>query len=416
MQTITLNLRHKNHGITRMSTPANRYTVLSTYPGHRSSANVGDHLIAVALEKLVRREKGDVEFLTIFREDSLDDHIDEINRTAAILLPAFPIRDGIPLYPGCYRLTEDIDQIKVPMVPVGANWNVYPGDAFSRKTTQYSRETSRFLHRIASGISQFSCREYFLMDVLKQHGIENTVMTGDPSWYDPEFFGVPLHRPHRVETLVFSPPLSAFYGDLAVQCLDLLKDMFPDATRYCAFHLTDPASSPFDDKSSTNDASMRSDVASKNALIRAHATASGYEILEMAGDSEKLNFYRGCDLHVGFECHAHLSFIRQRRPSVLIAEDARGVGFNYTLGVGGFNGFVRSSNTKVDPPREGGTSGYCVTQEEWKVAPASNDLVQELRSYLDDELQSGFRRYLGLADRIEETYEKVMAPFLRSLP
>ncbi len=399
-----------------MPSAVKKYTVLSTYPGRRSSANVGDHLISVALEKLVRREKGDVEFLTIFREDSLDDYIDEINQTAAILLPAFPIRDGIPLYPGCYRLTDDLDRIKVPMVPIGANWNVYPGDSYSRETTQYSQETSRFLHRVASGVSQFSCREYFLMEVLRKHGIENTVMTGDPAWYDPDFFGTPLHRPTRINTLVFSPPLSAFYGDLAVQCLDLLKDMFPDATRYCAFHLTDPASSPFDDKSTTNDASMRSDVAKKNAVIRSYAATCGYEILEMAGDSQKLNFYRECDLHVGFECHAHLSFFRQRRPSVLIAEDARGVGFNYTLGVGGFDGFARTRNTEIHPPREGGTSGYCVSPEEWDVAPARNDLAQALRTYLVDELQSGFRRYLGLTDRIDETYEKVMAPFLRSLP
>ncbi|ANO50454.1 polysaccharide pyruvyl transferase family protein [Woeseia oceani] len=399
-----------------MSSAVKKYTVLSTYPGHRSSANVGDHLISVALEKLVRREQGNVEFLSIFREDPLDDYIDEINRTAAILLPAFPIRDGIPLYPGCYRLTDNLDRIKVPMVPVGANWNVYPGDAYSRKTTQYSQETTRFLHRVASGISQFSCREYLLMDVLRKHGIENTVMTGDPSWYDPDFFGTPIHRPSHIDTLVFSPPLSAFYGDLAVQCLDLLKDMFPDATRYCAFHLTDPAASPFDDKSMTNDASMRPDVARKNAMIRAYAAEAGYEVLEMAGDSKKLDFYRDCDLHVGFECHAHLSFIRQRRPSVLISEDARGVGFNYTLGVGGFDGFVRLEDTEVRPPKEGGTSGYCVSQEEWDVAPAKDDLAQELRSFLEEELQSGFRRYIGLTDRIDETYEKVMAPFLRSLP
>ena len=393
-----------------------KYTVLSTYPGHRSSANVGDHLIAVALEKLIRREKGDVEFLTIFREDPLDDQLDEINRTAAILMPAFPIRDGTPFYPGCYRLIDDLDRIKVPMIPVGANWNVYPGDSYSRKTTQYSQETTRFLHRVASGVSQFSCREYYLMEVLRQHGIENTVMTGDPTWYDPDFFGVPLHRPHRIETLVFSPPLSAFYGNQAAECLEMLTEMFPDANRYCAFHLADPTSSPFDDKNPTNDASMRSDVAEKNALIRAAAVASGYEILEMAGDVKELDFYRECDLHVGFECHAHLSFLRQRRPSVLIAEDARGVGFNYTLGVGGCDGFERAKNVAVRPPREGGTSGYCVSREEWDVAPAREDVIQVVRAFLEEELQSGFRRYLGLTDRIDETYEKVMAPFLRSLP
>lgn len=34
-----------------------RYTVLTTFPGERSSANVGDLLIEVALKRLVERER-----------------------------------------------------------------------------------------------------------------------------------------------------------------------------------------------------------------------------------------------------------------------------------------------------------------------------------------------------------------------
>ena len=198
--------------------------------------------------------------------------------------------------------------------------------------------------------------------------------------------------------------------------LTMLADLFPEAKRYCAMHLTDAKVSPFADKRPTNDASMRSDVAEKNAFIRRRAVDLGFEVLELAGDVGKLDFYRECDLHVGYECHAHLGFFRQRRPSVLIAEDARGVGFNYTLGVGGFSGFVRRGREPERPPQEGGTSGYCVTAEEFAAAPPRSDLVIDLRRYLEEECDSGFRRYQGVADFIDETYENVMAPFLRSLP
>ena len=396
--------------------PTRRYTVLTTFPGERSSANVGDQLIEIAVKRLIEHELGAVEYLTIFREDPLDDVLDEVNATQAILLPGFGVRAAVPMHPGVYRLVENLDRLKVPMVPIGANWNVYPGDAVSRDTLRLPAENVAFVKRIAAGVTLLSCREYHLLEVLRRHGIMNAIMTGDPAWYDPGFFGKPLHRPTRINKIVFSPPLSAFYGSQAVDLLTMLAELFPSAERYCAFHLTDLIASEFDDRSATNDSSMRPDVARKNALIRSHASELGYEILELAGHVEKLDFYRECDLHIGYECHAHLGFFRQRRPSVLIAEDARGVGFNYTLGIGGFDGFQRVNNSSSLLPAEGGTSGYCVTQEEFDIAPARSDLASAVRRFVTEELDTGFRRYLGVADLIDETYEKTMRPYLRGLP
>jgi hypothetical protein len=253
-------------------------------------------------------------------------------------------------------------------------------------------------------------------EVLHRHSIHNTLMTGDPAWYDPEFIGRPFHRPERVGRVVFSPPLSAHYRDQAAAVLQLLRELFPDARRYCAMHLTDAKASRFADTTATNDASMRSDVAEKNAFIRAEAARLGFEVIELAGDIGKLDFYRDCDLHVGYECHSHLSLFRFRRPSVLIAEDARGVGFNYTLGAGGLPGFVRRRAGLPAGANVGGTSGYCVSAEEFSLAPARDDLTEELRQFLREELETGFRRFLGVGPFLDDTYRQAMAPFLRSLP
>ncbi len=391
------------------------YTILTTFPAQRSSANVGDQLIEVAVKRLVEREKGAVRFLTIFREDPLDDLIDRINATAAVLMPGFPIRD-VPIYPGCYRLVEDLDRIEVPLIPIGANWNIYPGDAISRRGLRYSAATLDFLRRVAAGVDAISCRENTVCDVLRRHGIINTVMTGDPAWYDPDFLGRPFHRPESVRTVVFSPPLSPYYREQGLAVLRLLRRSFPAARGICAMHLTDLKASPFSDKSGTNDASMRLDVAEKNAAIREEARRLGFEVLELAGDVGRLRFYEECDLHVGYECHAHLSFFRYRRPSVLIAEDARGIGFNYTLGAGGITGFVRRRADLPFAENRGGTSGYCVSDEDYALAPAREDLAEELEQYLREETESRFRRYLGVGAYIDETYATRMAPYLRELP
>jgi hypothetical protein len=162
---------------------------------------------------------------------------------------------------------------------------------------------------------------------------------------------------------------------------------------------------------------MRPEVAAKNAFLRQEAVRLGFEVVELAGDvGRMLDFYPVCDLHVGYECHAHVSMFRIRRPSVLIAEDARGVGFNYTFGVGGISGFARQRAGRPEGADLGGTSGYCVSSDQYALAPARDDLVEELTQFLREELDTGFRRYLGVGPLIDDTYARAMGPFLRSLP
>lgn len=390
------------------------YTLISTFPENRASANVGDMLIRESEKTLIEYENGPVTFTTYFREEPLDDYLDVINSTDGILM-TFPIRDT-PMYPGTFRLVRNLADIRVPIIPMPANWNVYPGDAVSRESVSYSSATREFLHAIAGKVAVLPCREYHTMRVLARHGIHNTAMTGDPSWYDPAYFGKPMHRPERIEKLVFSPPLSPFYARQANSVMAMLAALYPDAQRVCSMHLADSRSSFVADKRPSNDASMSEAVAEKNTRIRKYAEQFGYEVFEAAGDVKKLEFYKECDLHVGYECHAHVSFFRWRRPSVLIAEDARGVGFNYTFGVGGFDGFRRCQADQPVHSTEGGTSGYCVTIEEYSTAPCDHSIAEQIRQYLIEEGSSKFRRFVGVAGFIDETYERAMAPFLRSLP
>ena len=112
------------------------YTILTTCPDY-GSRNVGDKLIEVRTKEMITREKGDDEFFTIFREEPLEPHLDEVNRSKAVIMP-LAVRDP-PMYPGTYRLTEDLSAIKVPLIPIGACWNVYPRDSKSRERVEYSK-------------------------------------------------------------------------------------------------------------------------------------------------------------------------------------------------------------------------------------------------------------------------------------
>lgn len=389
------------------------YVVLTTFPS-QSSANVGDLLIERSVKSLIESVKGESEFVTFFREEPLDEHLETINSARAVLLPAFPIRDT-PMYPVTYQLVEELQRIRVPLIPIGGNWNVYPGDHLSRERVRFSEETTSFLRFIADQVDVMSMREYHACRILHRHGIKNTLMTGDPAWYDLTTMGKPMKRVTSVERLVFSPPLSAYYVEQAERIIALLAELFPQAERVCAMHLADRKTLGGSAKA-TRDAALNPEVAEKNARVRTAAEQHGFEVRDVSRDVSLIDFYQACDLHVGYECHAHLAFLRNRIPSVLIAEDARGVGFNYTLNVGGFDGFCRSQTADWETGQSPITSGYCVNLSEFSLAPPRTQLAEEIRDFLREELDSGFRRYVGLPTFLDETYEKSMRPFLASLP
>lgn len=387
--------------------------MLTTCPPY-GSQNVGDKLIEQRTKELVTLEKGAVDFLTIFREEDLTPHLEQINNTRAILMPAFPIRDT-PMHPGVYRLVDDLSRIQVPMIPIGANWNVYPGDEQSRREVAYSSATRKFLSYIAERVEKVSCREYYACDILTKHGIDNTLMTGDPAWFLASAIGKPMLRPQQIKRFVFSPPLSAYYVGQAKHVMEMLAKLFPTAERTCAFHLFDTDTNPKGDEKSEKSAAFNPEVTAKNRAIRDYARTLGFTIKEMAGDLNNLEYYQSCDLHVGYECHAHLNFLSRRIPSILIAEDARGVGFNYTLGVGGFTGFIRAQ-IKASSQNKTITSGYCTSIEELVLAPPKANVHLQIEEFLSHELESGFRRYVGLAAYLDDVYENRMKPFIQSLP
>lgn len=392
-------------------------TLVTTFtPG--GAANIGDLLIEESLAELLGHIGIDEPVTSVFREAPLDDRLDEINASRLILLPGFAIRDT-PMWPVTYRLTRDLDAIEPPLVPVGANYNVYPGDEVSLRSTRYSEETLRFLRHVAGAAGSISCREWHTCEILERHAIGPTIMTGDPAWYHLPSIGTALSTPSSIESLVFTPPLSAFYRDQAIELLTMLAETFPGARRFCALHLKDRSTPGAKESDTGTSAAVTAPVAEKNAAVVAAARERGFDILVSDGTTELLERYRSCDLHVGYECHAHLAFLRERRPSVMIHEDARGVGYSYTLGGAGFDGFLRNRGEEAleagVAERKRITSGYATTEREISIAPPRPGLAGIVGRYLAEELASDWRRVRGIADVIDATFERAMVPFLESV-
>ncbi len=49
-------------------------------------------------------------------------------------------------------------------------------------------------------------------------------------------------------------------------------------------------------------------------------------------------------------------------------------------------------------------------------APADMGIGEEIRNFLEEEIESGFRRYIGMGRYLDDVYQSSMKPFIHSLP
>lgn len=383
------------------------FTILSTYPSH-ASGNVGDKLLEEQTKNLIRKETDVKDFQVYFRHRDFTSTVERLNEASAIILPAFAIRE--PVYPDTYRLTDELEDITSPLIPLAANWSHYPGDAESNSSLTYSEMTRSFLNRLNAQdeLSKFTARDVFTKRILERHGIETTLV-GDLAWYHEEYLGEPMRTTRGINHVVMTTPHNAHYLDQAIGLMDMLVEEFPDSTLTCSFH---------------------SSLSSSDRVLRAEAEDRGFEIVLASHDTDNIEFYDDCDLHVGYRLHGHLSFLRRRLPSVLIAEDGRGIGFNETLGIAGFAATNRRLNHRyaslVENFGETMTGrGLREISTNWLnkanpykslIAPVDMTVPDRICDFLRREIADDFNSYEVVPDLIDETYESAMKPFLQSLP
>jgi polysaccharide pyruvyl transferase WcaK-like protein len=356
-----------------------------------TGGNVGDQLIVESAKKLIKSIKNDNDFLEFSRDEDLTDYLEKINNTKAIIMPHFGLRDP-DMYPNTYKLVNDLSKIKIPLIPIGIGWKGFPGDSETLQTLKYSKNTQQFLKYISNQIQTMICRELFTCKILENHNITNTKMGGDCAWYDIEKIGKKMKCPEKIRKVVFTTPYMGMYLEQAKSIIKMISEKFPEAHKICSLH------TGFDK------------IKTDKEIIE-YAKEKKFEIKDVSSDISKISFYKDCDLHVGYRCHGHIAFLRNRIPSILINEDGRGVGFSYTFGIGGFNGFLRKKKNIFKLLGKFSRHKFVSKQ----VIPDLN-LDKKISNFIDKEQKICFSEYQKVSEIIDETYENVMKPFIRSLP
>jgi len=363
------------------------YTILTTMIG----GNVGDQLIVESAKNMIKNIKKDNDFLEFSRDEDLTNHLEKINKTRAIIMPHFGLRDP-DMHPKTYRLVNDLSKIKIPLIPIGIGWKGFPGDSETLQTLRYSENTQKFLKYISNQIETMVCREHFTCKILENHEITNTKMGGDCAWYDLEKIGTQMKCPRKISKIVFTTPYKSMYLDQAKSIIKMINEKFPEAEKICSLH------------------AGFNKIKTDKEIVE-YAKKNNFEIKDVSSDITKINFYKDCDLHIGYRCHGHIAFLRNRIPSILINEDGRGVGFSYTFGIGGFDGFIRKPK-KIFKIIERLSKRKLISEQ----VIADHNVNKKISNFIDEQQKSSFNEYQKVSEMIDKTFTNVMKPFIQSFP
>jgi hypothetical protein len=206
-----------------------------------------------------------------------------------------------------------------------------------------------------------------IVELLRSHDIESHYV-GDMVLYDLDFIGCELST-NNVSSVVFTIQHHEKYRDQSFKVLKLIKDIFPSAYLFVAFH---------------------SRVVKRSRIVANYANSLGFKELHLYGDHGNLNVYNHIDLHIGYRQHGHISFLRRRKPSILLVEDARAYGFS----------------------KSGALSIGCVEALDLKCLQPKESLEIELKELILEGLISKFSRYDNLFSFIDYSYKNSVSPLL----
>lgn len=337
---------------------------------HGAKKNVGDFLIRDRGLKLLAKLRPTQRVVSMERWRPLER--EPLEHSDAIVLCGGP---GLQqdFYPATFPLTPDLEAVTTPILPLALGWS---GKPIGHPERFRFDETSRMaLLAIHDRIGWSSVRDDLSLQVVQSAGVKNVRRSGCTAWYHLPSLGKTPKPPQRMRTVVFTPPANSLrLFTESAKVMWLLQHRYGSAQRYCVFHRG----------LSTDAETTRKEMAVVRAMACV-ARALGFVVIDAAFDLSQIEFYGGADLHVGYRVHAHLCFLSQRRPSLLISEDGRGIGQALAL---------------QDP--------YCFRA-------GQTELAEALDAALSAEEREGHPTLLRAVDEIERTWP-VMRETIEQLP
>ena len=185
---------------------------------------------------------------------------------------------------------------------------------------KFSEKSKKILDYIdTNGV--LGCRDDLSVRVLKNNGYQNLIMTGCPVWYAN--LGLIKSTFSKIDKIAISDMGITKEKDLQdekfmqmVDVLSFLCERFNDTQIIFTF----------------NNGIETKYSAAFNNNVKEFLRNRKIEYYDLSNGDEGFKVYDDCDFHIGYRVHTHLYCLTRGIPSILICEDARGIGMNSTLG------------------------------------------------------------------------------------
>lgn len=278
--------------------------------------NAGDHLIGYRARTLIEHVSGGMAKVTTVDRKS-------ISATSSAAFDEFDfvlLTGGPALRPHTFPWVYDLDFTKMhtPTLFYGVGTmsplNTDPQNFQLEQTTLKSLDAMQSRTALHSSV-----RDYDSQALLRHHGFTNVAMTGCPAWYDLELLDSALQPPEEIEHVVISAPARNQRNFIGL--IEGVARAFPTARKSLTFQAGfSIPSARF--KGLLNDGQR----------WRRKAKQLDFEIHDFEADLDSmLHVLPTADLHVGYRVHQHLLSLSQRKLSLLISEDNRGISQSRTL-------------------------------------------------------------------------------------
>jgi len=371
-----------------------------------SKNNAGDYLIKYRAKQLFQSIRPDRAIVDFNAWETLDEaKLEKINQAKALILTGGPAVQQ-NMYPNIYRLTPDLNKIKVPLLTMGVGWKSPKGDWKDTHDYPLSSSTQALFKQVEGSGYQSSVRDYHTLNALKDKGFNQFIMTGCPALYDLDHVNASTKMSKSFDRISFSLGVTFAQSkqmERSVKELILqLQKLFAGKELTVVFHHGTKAE---DYKKAYG--KLNQLFSAQQAMIK-WLEKHNINMVDIAGGAEKMvAHYNEADFHIGYRVHAHIFMSSISKPSILIAEDGRGKALQSVLNGLIFNGFDKTYSL-----------GYFLDKNLKKYFDfykANQFLTQDVINNITYELENDLPRLSKTRVMIDNTYH-VMESFLKQLP
>jgi len=303
----------------------NQYVILTG-----SKNNAGDFLIKYRAKELFSNIRPDRTILDLNAWEPFDKNtLNEVNQSKAVLLMGGPSLQS-NMRPFIYKMTEDLDDIKVPILSMGIGWKSKSGNWQNTYKYPLSKESEALLERVNNSGYMSSVRDYHTLNAIRFKGYDNFLMTGCPAYYDQRFLNKGF-KPSKIKKVAFSLGVSFIESksmeNLMKENILRLKEYFGEYDFDVVFHHS------LDPNKYLSSVHSKLDRFKKHQEFEDWLKKRNINVVDISGSADNLlNYYSEVDFHIGYRVHAHIFMNSISKFSILISEDGRAKGVKGVIG------------------------------------------------------------------------------------